>query len=75
MSLRISSPAGSTGRSKAEYAATTLGLPKAGLAAEQVVLPADAVVPIPDGYDFAQAATLPIAALTAWSALVTEGKP
>ena len=58
---------------KSEYPGTTLGLPKAGLAAEQVVLPADAVVPIPAGYDFRQAATLPIAALTAWSALVTEG--
>ena len=58
---------------KGHYAATTLGLPKAGLAAEQVALPAEAVVAIPQGYDFGQAATLPIAALTAWSALVTEG--
>ena len=55
------------------YVGTTLGLPGPGLAAERVVLPADAVLPLPDGYDFAQAATLPIAALTAWSALVTEG--
>jgi NADPH:quinone reductase-like Zn-dependent oxidoreductase len=59
---------------KAEYPGTTLGLPRAGLAAQQVVLPADAVVPIPADYDFQQAATLPIAALTAWSALVTEGR-
>jgi NADPH:quinone reductase-like Zn-dependent oxidoreductase len=59
---------------KAEYAGTTLGLPKAGLAAEQVALPAEAVLPLPAGYDFAQAATLPIAALTAWSVLVTEGQ-
>lgn len=58
---------------KAEYPGTTLGLPMAGLAAEQVVLPAEAVVPIPKGYELKQAATLPIAALTAWSALVTEG--
>ncbi len=57
-----------------EYVATTLGAPAAGLAAERVVLPADAVVPIPDNYDLNQAATLPIAALTAWSALVTEGQ-
>ena len=56
-----------------EYVATTLGTPGAGLAAEQVVLPAEAVLPLPAGYDFAQAATLPIAALTAWSALVTVG--
>lgn len=55
------------------YVGTTLGTPGAGLAAEQVVLPAEAVLPLPAGYDFAQAATLPIAALTAWSALVTVG--
>ncbi len=56
-----------------EYLATTLGTPGPGLAAEQVVLPADAAVPLPAGYSFEQAATLPIAALTAWSALVTVG--
>lgn len=50
---------------------TTLGAPRAGLAAQQVKLPADAVIPVPRGYDLAQAATLPIAALTAWSALRT----
>ncbi len=54
-----------------EYLATTLGTPAAGLAAEQVVLPATAVVPVPEGFTFEQAATLPIAALTAWSALQT----
>jgi len=58
---------------RAEYGATSLGTPGPGLAAEQVALPARAVVPIPKGYSFAEAATLPIAALTAWSALVTEG--
>jgi len=56
---------------RSEYVKTTLGTPGPGLAAEQVVLPAEAVVPVPAGYDFAQAATLPIAALTAWSALRT----
>ena len=55
------------------YTGTTLGTPGAGLAAEQVALPAEAVLPLPAGYDFAQAATLPIAALTAWSVLVTVG--
>jgi NADPH:quinone reductase-like Zn-dependent oxidoreductase len=62
------------GAFQAEYGKTTLGTPGPGLAAEQVVLPARAVVPVPANYDFAQAATLPIAALTAWSALVTVGK-
>ncbi len=55
------------------YLATTLGTPATGLAAERVILPAEAVVPWPAGYSAAEAATLPIAALTAWSALVTVG--
>ena len=59
---------------EAPLVGSTLGTPGPGLAAECVVLPERAVVPMPDGYDFAQAATLPIAALTAWSVLVTEGK-
>ncbi len=59
---------------RAEYVGSTLGCPGPGLAAERVVLPAAAVLPIPVGYDFAEAATLPIAALTAWSAVVTEGR-
>ncbi len=57
-----------------EYLRTTLGTPGPGMAAERVALPGQAVLPIPECYDFAQAATLPIAALTAWSALVTEGR-
>lgn len=61
------------GRFRAEYTGTTLGTPGPGLAAEQVVLPTAAVIPIPEGYDFPEAATLPIAALTAWSALRTIG--
>lgn len=59
---------------RAEYVGTTLGLPRTGLAAELVVLPAEAVVSIPAGYSFAEAATLPIAALTAWSVLVTVAR-
>lgn len=60
------------GPMRGEYRESTLGMPGAGLAAEQVILPAQAVVPLPKGYDFAQGATLPIAALTAWSSLFTE---
>jgi len=59
---------------RADYTRTALGAPGPGLAAERVALPATAVLPIPEGLDFEQAATLPIAALTAWSALVTEGQ-
>lgn len=56
------------------YLNTSLGTPGPGLAAECVALPESACLPLPAGYDAAQAATLPIAALTAWSALVTEGR-
>lgn len=58
---------------QAEYGKTTLGTPQTGLAAEQAILPAEAVLPLPKAYSFEQAATLPIAALTAWSVLFTEG--
>lgn len=58
---------------RGEYLPTTLGCPGPGMATEQVALPASAVLPIPEGYTFAEAATLPIAALTAWSALTTTG--
>ncbi len=62
------------GHFRREYIRYSLGTPGPGMAAERVVLPADAVVPIPADFSFEQAATLPIAALTAWSALVTEGQ-
>lgn len=57
-----------------EHLRTTLGTPGPGLAAEQVALPAEALLPLPEGYDAAQAATLPIAAVTAWNALVEAGR-
>lgn len=57
----------------AAHLTTTLGMPGPGMAAESVCLPASAVVPVPRNCDFAAAATLPIAGLTAWSALVNEG--
>ncbi len=59
---------------RSEYTTTTLGTPGPGLAADEVVLSEDALVPLPEGLDFAESSTLPIAALTAWSALRTEGK-
>ncbi|MCG3126573.1 MAG: 2-haloacrylate reductase [Phycisphaerae bacterium] len=58
---------------RAEYPKTSLGTPGPGLAAEEVILPAEALVRAPRGYSFVEAATLPIAALTAWSCLATEG--
>ncbi|MEM7262184.1 MAG: NAD(P)-dependent alcohol dehydrogenase [Planctomycetota bacterium] len=58
---------------RGEYLETTLGTPGPGLAREEVVLPETAVLPAPAHLDPAEAACLPIAALTAWSALVTAG--
>jgi len=48
----------------------TLGGPLDGTMAEYMVLPEGGVVKVPAGLDDAQAASLPCAALTAWSALV-----
>jgi len=45
-----------------------------GAWAEQIVLPAALAVAIPDALSFTDAAALPLAALSAWSALVTEAK-
>lgn len=58
---------------RGDYLPTTLGSPGPGLAAEQVALAAGALLPMPRDYSFAEAATLPIAALTAWSALTSAG--
>jgi NADPH:quinone reductase-like Zn-dependent oxidoreductase len=52
---------------------TTLGSGQGiGVLAERVVLPETAVVPVPAGLSFDEAATLPCAALTAWHALFEE---
>jgi NADPH:quinone reductase-like Zn-dependent oxidoreductase len=45
-----------------------------GMLAEEVVLDAAGVVPIPAYLSFAEAACLPCAGLTAWNALVKRGK-
>jgi NADPH:quinone reductase-like Zn-dependent oxidoreductase len=44
-----------------------------GMLAEYTVLPATACVPLPDGMDYAAAATLPCAGVTAWRALQLAG--
>jgi NADPH:quinone reductase-like Zn-dependent oxidoreductase len=51
----------------------TLGGPLDGTLAEQMVLSAEGVVRVPDHLTDDEAATLPCAALTAWSALVEQG--
>ncbi len=55
-------------------AKSALGGAADGLFAEYVVLDADGVVPVPAHLTDEEAATLPCAALTAWHALITEGK-
>lgn len=52
---------------------STLGGPLDGTLAEYMVLPENGLVRIPDHLSAVEAATLPCAALTAWSALVTYG--
>ena len=52
---------------------TSLGGPLPGALAEFVTIPADAAVAVPESISDAEAATLPIAALTAWAALTEAG--
>ena len=54
---------------------TTLGSPLDGMLAEQIVLYESGVVPLPEGYGFEEAATLPCAGVTAWHALMIAGRP
>ena len=53
--------------------ASALGGALDGMLAEEVVLNAEGVVPVPANLDYAEAATLPCAALTAWNALIEKG--
>jgi len=53
---------------------STLGGPLDGVMAEYMVLNVDCVVQAPEHLSNEEAATLPCAALTAWSAVVTDGQ-
>lgn len=57
----------------ADGMASALGGAVDGVLAQEVVLREDGVVPIPAHMSFAEAATLPCAALTAWHGLVEKG--
>jgi NADPH:quinone reductase-like Zn-dependent oxidoreductase len=57
-----------------EKALSSLGSPGDGVLAEEVVLRDDGLVAAPRGMSSAEAATLPCAAVTAWSALVEQGR-
>ena len=63
-----------TGPLKEEYWPGMLGGPHDGVLQEFMALDASGVVKAPTGYSAQQAATLPCAAITAWSAVVTQGK-
>jgi NADPH:quinone reductase-like Zn-dependent oxidoreductase len=58
----------------AEKLVGTLGGPLDGTLAERAVLAADGVVRVPGYLSDIEAATLPCAALTAWSAMVEQGE-
>ena len=62
------------GECSAVAMASALGGARPGVLAEEVVLSARGVVPVPSGLSFEEAACLPCAALTAWHAL-TEPRP
>ena len=63
-----------TGPIRKETFETALGGSLNGMLAEYVALSADGVIAVPPHLSSAEAATLPCAALTAWHALVTDGK-
>ena len=63
-----------TGPLRREVFEAALGGSINGMLAQYVALSADGVVAITPHLDFAAAATLPCAALTAWQALVTQGR-
>lgn len=52
---------------------SALGGRQQGMLAEHVILSEEGAVAMPTGWSYAQASTLPCAALTAWHALVTKG--
>jgi len=61
------------GRFENRYHQAALGGSIDGVLRERVVFPDHALARIPGGYSFAEAATLPCAALTAWTALMERG--
>jgi len=63
-----------SGAIQREVFESALGAALNGMLAEYVILSAEGVIAIPPHLDFAEAATLPCAALTAWHALVSDGK-
>lgn len=52
---------------------TALGGAMSGVLSEMVIVGEDALVQIPDGLSYEEAATLPCAGVTAWNALISHG--
>lgn len=63
-----------SGEATDEKARSALGAGRDGVLSEYVVLHEEGIIPFPDHLTYAEAATLPCAALTAWNAVVIEGK-
>ena len=63
-----------SGPPQAEFVARRLGGPQDGVLAEYVCVPEHAAVRAPQHMSAVEAATLPIAALTAWQALFVQGR-
>lgn len=57
-----------------QHTKQSLGGPLDGTLQDYMVVPADSVVAVPEHLTDEEAATLPCAALTAWSALITQGQ-
>ncbi len=63
-----------SGRIRREVMRSDLGGPLHGVLAQEVIFRENGLVPIPEHLSFEQASTLPCAALTAWHALVENGR-
>lgn len=62
------------GQIRRETMRSDLGGPLHGVLAEQVILKTGGIVAIPDHLSYEQASTLPCAGVTAWNALVENGR-
>lgn len=63
------------GTLQSRWARTDIGNGSAdGVLAEQVLYPAGALVAVPSHFSYIEASTIPVAGLTAWTAIVNHGK-
>jgi NADPH:quinone reductase-like Zn-dependent oxidoreductase len=62
-----------SGRFNVDYHRACGGGSKQGLLCERVALPQHSLLPVPDEFSTAEAATWPVAGVTAWASLFTRG--